>query len=221
MEQQSKQVLSRAISYAMETRSMILGAVLHADEMESGRMTFCVRRKEDSKPGDGALIIGEFLDMADAADIEVVIDVEAGEPRLLRYYRDFGFTLVEGEWEREEAEIRAIEAERTAWVSKGRDLRDMGVVTMGRNRWAGALLPQTELDEVMQGAPLPRSERERSAQHRDAVLIALQKRGMTARQAGCRVSPTLSDHEVCIRTAIRRRHGWNVPSFRQSEKKAA
>lgn len=213
-EQKGRKILARAIRYAMETRSMMMGAHLHAEETEDGRMTFSVERKADGDPGEGARAIGEFFEMTDAVGIDVFIDVRAGEPRLLRYYRDFGFRLVDGDHDTEEAEVRAIEVERAAWMAKGHDIEDMGVVTLYRNQWAGPLLAQIEIDEIHNGT-IPRSAKEENAQQRDTILIALQKRGMTAQQAGYRVSPTLCAHEVCMRTSIRRKQGWNVLSFKK------
>lgn len=217
----SKRVLGRAIQHAMEARSSILSATLSVDSLEDGRMTFCVRRDEGSRPGDGAPIVGEFLEMADAADIEVFIDIRAGEPRLIRYYRDFGFRLVDGDLEREEAELRAVESERNAWTRRGRDLHDLGVVTMFRDRWATALLSEDEASAVDTGTTACRTPLEETARRRDIVLIALLVRGMTARQAGSRVSPNLHAHEVCMRMSVRRRQGWNVPSFARPTSKAA
>lgn len=138
--------LIETIRAVMEQRAHDMGVELNIDDM-NGRMAFAIARHDNASPGQGALVITELLKMADDADVEVYIDVRAGEPALLRYYHQFGFRLIDGDCDDEENEVLAIAAEREAWTAGGHDLDDLGVTTMFRDRWSGPLKPKIQKPE--------------------------------------------------------------------------
>lgn len=216
-----KSVLASAIFWAMDTRACVLGVSMSIHDRGDGTLTFGISRHHDSRPGRGALAIGEFLEMADSAGIEVVIDVQRTDERLFSYYHDFGFRLVDGDVMRERGEIDAIIAENTAWKASGGSIRDLGVITMHRERWAGPMATEDEILSVTGHLAPPRTGQEEYARQRDALLALLQMRGMTAGGAGVRISPNLCAHEVTGRMTQRRKEGWNIPLFTRHTAKAA
>lgn len=216
-----KSILASAMFWAMDTRACILGVSMSIHDRGDGTLTFSVSRDHDSRPGRGAFAIGEFLEMADAAGIEVVIDVRRTDERLFSYYHDFGFRLVDGDVMRERAEIEEIIAENAAWKASGRSVDDLGVITMHREPWAGPLATEEEVLSITGNLAPPRTRQEESARQRDALLALLQTRGVTAGGAGARVSPNLCAHEVAVRMTQRRKEGWNIPLFARHTAKAA
>lgn len=216
-----KSILASTIFWAMDTRAYILGVSMSIHDRGDGTLTFSVSRNQDSRPGRGAIAIGEFLEMADAAGIEVVIDVQRTDERLFSYYHDFGFRLVDGDVMRERGEIKAIIAENAAWKTSGRNIRDLGVITMHRERWAGPMATEDEILSITGPLTPPRTGQEEYARRRDALLALLQIRGMTAGGAGSRISPNLCAHEVTGRMTLRRKEGWNIPLFNKHTARAA
>ena len=216
-----KSVLASAMFWAMDTRACILGVSMSIHDRGDGTLTFSVSRNQDSRPGRGAIAIGEFLEMADAAAIEVVIDVRRTDERLFSYYHDFGFRLVDGDVMRERNEIETIVAENAAWRAAGREVCDLGVVTMHREPWAGPLATEEEIQSVTGDLVPPRTTQEESTRRRDALLALLQMRGLTAGGAGARISPNLCAHEVTGRMTQRRKEGWSIPLFTRHTAKAA
>jgi len=213
-------ILVRTIAQSMRARLPFIGVTVHVETHSPGVITFAVRRHADARPGNGALAIGELLEAADAMGLEVMIDVRRTDERLFGYYQDFGFRLVDGDPAREAEEMSAILRENREWKEKGRDLRDLGVISMHRDPWASALATQEEMHSIMGTLPAARTIQEERTRKRDALLALLQIRGHTADGAGSRVSPNLCAVEVSNRMSERRRTGWNIPLFTKTAEAA-
>jgi hypothetical protein len=206
-------ILARGIAYAMEMRAVMLGVSMHVEARGDSGLTFVVMRHPETRPGHGAYAIGDLLEMADAAGLEVMIDVRREDERLFSYYHDFGFRLVDGDPDRERDEIVAILKENGEWKASGRDIRSLGVISMHRDPWSGPLATEQEVLSVTGTLSPTRTKQERSARHRDVLLALLQIRGMTAGGAGARMTPVLTAEEVSGRMSQRRKEGWTIPLF--------
>lgn len=206
-------ILARGIAYAMEMRAVMLGVSMHVDTHGDNGLTFIVARNPETRPGHGAHAIGDLLEMADAAGLEVMIDVRREDERLFSYYQDFGFRLVDGDPVRERDETLAILKENAEWKSCGRDIRSLGVISMHRDPWSGPLATDQEVLSVTGTLTPPRTQQESSARRKDALLALLQIRGMSAGGAGARMTPVLTAEEVSGRMSQRRKEGWRIPLF--------
>ena len=213
-------ILARTIAQSMQARGFFIGVSMYVEEHSPGVITFSVRRHADAQAGNGAIAIGELLEAADTMGLEVMIDVRRTDEPLLTYYHDFGFRLVDGDPAREAMEVAAIRRENNEWSEKGRDVRDLGVVSMHRDPWAGPLATEEEIRSITGDIPVARTTREENARKRDALLAILQMRGHTAKGAGSRVSPNLCAVEVSNRMNERRKAGWSIPLFTRTAKAA-
>ena len=210
-------ILADGIILAMTAHAKALGVSLHVEHPEPGRLTFAVRRKADTPKGNAALAIGALLELADAAGIEVVIDVKRESHRLVSYYHDFGFRLVDSGALGEAVELAAMELENERCIARGGRLRDLGVVTMFREPWTGPLVWEEEVRSIM-GTQARILDEEG---HRDLMMAVLHLRGHSAHQAGCRVSPGIGKDEAFERMKRRQAEGWNIPLFAQPLRSAA
>ena len=106
---------------------------------EQQRLTFMIRRN-DAPKGAGARAILRLVELADADDIEISLDVLGSIPRLVRYYWRFGFRICAGDHASETAGLAEMVEEQRVETQKARGAEvDFGVVTMWRDRWAGPL----------------------------------------------------------------------------------
>lgn len=211
-----RQILARAIHYAIDLRSSMLGASLSVSYDAKGNLTFRMGVTETGIEDAELHALGELLEMADAADIPMSQDIEGDFFHLVPFYQDFGFRLSASD--DHDDEISATEAARKDLedhVSNGGAASDL-VFTMRRKAWSSALVSPTEITEIRGRGKSSRTPFHERAQQRDAILIALQKRGLTSREAGYRISPNMTAMEVGMRNHDRRKQGWNVPSFRKT-----
>lgn len=98
------------------------------------RLTFMVERR-GGDPGSGARAISHLLELADAAGIEVAIDVLRSIPALIRYYWRFGFRAYsEGAHDDELRELERYQVIRAEFLSRpGATEDDLGVTFMWRD----------------------------------------------------------------------------------------
>lgn len=209
-----RQILARAIHHAMELRSDILGASLSVSYDARGNITFRMGVTETDIEDAELHALGELLEMTDAADIPMSQEIEGDFFHLVPFYQDFGFRLSSSQ--DHDDEISATEEARKRLVdhvSAGGLASDL-VFTMHRKAWSSALVSPAEIAEIRGRGNPSRTPFHERAQQRDAILIALQKRGLTTKEAGYRISPNMTTMEVGMRNRDRRKQGWNVPSFR-------
>ena len=124
------EIISNITAYA-ET----LGVSLIAEYLdEQGYLTFVVSRTGGA-PGNGAVAIRYLARRARESNLDVSIDVAFSEPRLIRYYWQFGFRLLDGScMGEEEAELEKIEQERALYLERNGSLKDYGVTTMSLSK---------------------------------------------------------------------------------------
>lgn len=140
MEDIAKAVARKAMIHAAS-----IGVSLTVEwEEEAERLTFHIDRGSAPK-GSGGTAIERLVSLADAADVDVTLDVVGSEPALVRHYWRYGFRLVSNDPAAETAELRLLEAERAAFLT-GPDAEpvDFGVTFMWRDRGAGPLLHQDD-----------------------------------------------------------------------------
>jgi len=210
-----RQILARAIHYAIDLRSTMLGASLSVSYDAKGNITFRMGVTETGIEDTELHALGELLEMADAADIPISQEIEGDFFHLVRFYQDFGFRLSASHGY--DDEIIATEAARKDLenhISNGGVASDL-IFTMHRKAWSSALVSPAEIANIRSGGNPPRTPFHERAQQRDAILIALQKRGLTSKAAGCRISPNMTAMEVGMRNHDRRKQGWDVPSFQK------
>jgi hypothetical protein len=150
-----KAVADEACAYAAS-----IGVELHVDCDEvRNRVCFMINRN-DAPKGSGAKALRRLVDIADAADVEVSLDVKESEPRLVRYYWRFGFRLSAGDARSETTELSKLKQERERFLATNPRMEpvDFGVVTMWRDRWAKPLI----VDDV-QGVDGPQTAGGRAA----------------------------------------------------------
>jgi len=211
-----RQILARAIHYAIDLRSTMLGASLSVSYDARGNITFRMGVTETGIEDAELHALGELLEMADAADIPISQEIEGDFLHLVPFYQDFGFRLSASQDHDDEISATAAAMKRLEdHVSAGGLASDLAF-TMNRKAWSSALVAPAEISEIRGRGNPSRTPFHERAQQRDAILIALQKRGLTSKEAGCRISPNMTAMEVGMRNHDRRKQGWRVPSFRKS-----
>lgn len=99
-------------------------------EEEAHRLTFHIDRGSAPK-GSGGRAITRLVELADDAGIDVTLNVVNSEPDLVRHYWRFGFRLCSEDPDEETGELKLLEAERSAFLSKpGNEPVDFGVTFM-------------------------------------------------------------------------------------------
>ena len=212
-EAKRRQILARAIQFAMDLRCDMLGAALTLSYDTNGNIDFRMGVTETGINEPELHALGEMLEMTDAAGIPINSKLTGNFLYLLPFYQDFGFRIADEHNYKNEINASTKAAERVkAHLDQGHCTEEI-LFTMHRKPWSSALISQTEIDKITNKTSPAKTPLHEHARQRDAILIALQKRGLTANQAGYRISPNMTDVEVCIRNSERRKQGWNVPKF--------
>ncbi|WP_298841958.1 hypothetical protein [uncultured Salinicola sp.] len=211
-----RQILARAIHYAIDLRSDMLGASLSVSYDAKGNITFRMGVTETGIEDAELHVLGELLEMADAAGIPISQEIEGDFFHLVPFYQDFGFRLSLSQEHDDEISATAAARERLEDHVSGGGLASDLVFTMHRQAWSSALVSPAEVAEIRANGNAARTPFHERAQQRDVILIALQKRGLTSKEAGYRISPNMTAMEVGMRNHDRRKQGWNVPSFRKT-----
>lgn len=213
-----RQILARTIHFAMDLRCTMIGASMSVSYDAKGNIDFRMGVTETGIEEAELHALGELLEMADAANIPINSQIEGDFFYLVPFYQDFGFRLSSsGGYEDEITATREAAESIENHIAKGGLARDMSF-PMQRKAWSSALISPDEIQAIKgkgRDAQTPFHER---AQQRDAILIALQKRGLTAKEAGRRISPNMTDLEVHMRKYDRKKQGWNVPNFQKPTK---
>ena len=213
-----RQILARAIHFAMDLRCTMLGASMSVSYDTKGNISFRLGVTETGIEEAELCALGEMLEMADAADIPINSEIEGDFFYLVPFYQDFGFRLSSSENYKAEvtATRKAAEAIKSH-IAKGGLAQDLSF-KMKRKAWSSALISPDEIQAIKGEGRPAKTPFQKRAQQRDAILIALQKRGLTAKEAGYRISPNMTDLEVHMRKHDRKKQGWNVPNFQKPAK---
>jgi len=138
---------AEAVASAAMTHAASIGVALVVEwDDDRARLTFHVDRG-DAPKGSGGIAIRRLIDLADAADVDITLDVVNSEPALVRHYWNFGFRLVSDDPVPEIDELRILEAERSAFLAEpGNEPVDLGVTFMWRGRGGGPL-PRPDMQQ--------------------------------------------------------------------------